>query len=226
MNTEISFAEVMLRKGAELLQDQSDTAVSAAVTAAGAAVDIMARRLAVAAAVDAPLVVHAEDGERPEMFAEAARLAAAPAGERAAALAKARQTERAVVFEFDGTGRLTGNRIVAAVLRPEDRPDLLEAYIAIGRMRNGAAEMTVAPATLRFDAAALGKTLAMIGPVAGTSVHAATAAMAHATGVSALPGHEVSSLPAALIELYWHAFCLSAARASLAVFGTLSRTMH
>ncbi|MBP2316792.1 hypothetical protein [Azospirillum soli] len=223
MNTDIayapdvSFAEVMLRKGAELLQEE---------LAAGpeAAVNIMARRLAVAATVDAPLVVHAEGGERPEMFAEALRLAAAPAGERAVALAEARQAERAVVFEFDATGRLTGNRVVAAVLRPEDRQDLLEAYIAIGRMRNGAAEMTVAPATLRFDAKALAETLSLIGPAAQRSVNAATAAMAHAAGIAALPGHEVTGLPAALVELFWHAVCLSSARTRLTI--PKQRTLH
>ena len=220
---DISFAEVMLRKGAELLQgalpDESAEQPEEAV-------NIMARRLAIAATVDAPLVVHAEGGGRPEMFEEAMRLAGVSAGERAAALAEARQAERAVVFEFDGTGPLTGNRVVAAVLRPEDRPDLLEAYIAIGRLRDGAAQMTVAPATLRFDARALGETLALIGPAAQQSVNAANAAMAHAAGISALPGHEVDSLPGALVALYWHAFCLSSARTRLRPSGPNAPTLH
>jgi len=216
---EISFAEVMLRKGTELLQEAMGEGPEAAV-------DIMARRLAVAATVDAPLVVHAEGGERPEMFAEALRLTSVAAGERAAALAEARQVERAVVFEFDGTGPLTGNRVVAAVLRPEDRQDLLEAYIAIGRMRDGSAQMTVAPATLRLDAKALGETLALIGPAAQKSANAANAAMAHATGIAALPGHEVSGLPAALLTLFWHAFLLSSARARLRPTGPNAPTLH
>ncbi|OPH11698.1 hypothetical protein FE89_32645, partial [Azospirillum brasilense] len=78
---DISFAEVMLRKGAELLQDTPSD------DAAEEAVNIMARRLAIAATMDAPLVVHAEGGGRPEMFEEAMRLAGVSAGERAAALA-------------------------------------------------------------------------------------------------------------------------------------------
>ncbi len=217
MDTDISFAEVILRKGAELLQEEIPAGREATV-------DIMARRLAVAATVDAPLVVHTEGGGRPELFDEAVRLAAAPAGERAVALAEARQAERAVLFEFDGTGRLTGNRVVVAVIRPEEREDLLEAYVAIGRMRNGAAEMTVAPATLRFDAAALGRTLALIGSAAHNSVNAATAAMAHAAAVAALPGHEVTGLPPALLELFWHALRLSSARARLGAPRT--RTLH
>ncbi len=221
---EFSFAEVMLRKGAELLQEQM--APEHMVEGPEEAVNIMARRLAVAATVDAPLVVHAEGGERPELFAEAARLTGVSAGERAAALAEARQAERAVVFEFDGTGPLTGNRVVAAVLRPEDRQDLLEAYVAIGRMRDGAAQMTVAPATLRFDAKALGQTLALIGPAAQRSVNAANAAMAHAAGIAALPGHAVSGLPAALVALFWHAFLLSSARARLRPTGPNAPTLH
>ncbi|MBP2294500.1 hypothetical protein [Azospirillum rugosum] len=221
---EISFAEVMLRKGAELLQEQM--APEQMVEGPEEAVNIMARRLAVAATVDAPLVVHAEGGERPELFAEAVRLTGVSAGERAAALAEARQAERAVVFEFDGTGPLTGNRVVAAVLRPEDRQDLLEAYVAIGRMRDGAAQMTVAPATLRFDAKALGQTLSLIGPAAQRSVNAANAAMAHAAGIAALPGHEVSGLPAALVALFWHAFLLSSARARLRPTGPNAPTLH
>lgn len=203
---EISFAEVILRKGADLLQREAGAEGEPAV-------DTLARRLAVAATVDAPLVVHAEGGEHPEIFTDAAQLIQAPAGERALVLSMARQTERAVVFEFDGGGPLTGNRVVAAILRPESREDLLEAYVAIGRLRNGAAEMTVAPATLRLDAGALAQTLALIGPAAQASVNAAHAAMAHAARVTPLPGHENAGLPAALLDLFWHACCLSAARA-------------
>ncbi|WP_207459824.1 hypothetical protein [Azospirillum sp. SYSU D00513] len=206
MDGDISFAEVMLRKGAELIEQKE--AVEPTVT-----VDSLARLLATLALTDGPLVIHSEGGAQPELFDEAARLSAKGLGDKVTALATARQAERAVLFEFDGTGPLTGSRVIAAVLRPEAREDLLDAYIAVGRVRNGAAEMTAAPASVRFDAAALARTLEMVGPAVQASANAATAALAHAARVQPLPGQEAPGIPALLLELFWHAFCLSTVRA-------------
>jgi hypothetical protein len=202
----ISFAEMVLRKGAELIEAGGEEPPATPI-------DALARLLAGVAMTDGPLVVHSEGGAGPDLFEEAARLSATAPGGKAAVLAAARQDERAVLFEFDGAGPLTGSRIVAAVLRPEPREDLLEAYVAVGRLRNGAAEMTAAPASVRFDAAALGQTLALIGPAALASVNAATAAMAHASKVQVMPGQDAAGMPAVLVELFWHAFCLTTVRA-------------
>jgi len=202
---EISFAEVILRRGTDLLQgDDGDQPTTT--------VDFLARLLATVAVTDGPLVVHTEEGGSPEMFEEAARIAAGPLAGKAAALADAHQAERAVVFEFDGVGRLSGSRVVAAVLRPEDRDDLLEAYVAVGRLRGETLEMTVAPASVRLDAAALGETLALVGSATGLSANAVGAAMAHASGTYAMAGYDTEEVPAAMVDLCWHAFCLASVR--------------
>ncbi|AWK88716.1 hypothetical protein [Azospirillum thermophilum] len=218
MDTEISFAEAMLRRGAALLEadaaaEAAQRADEAAMAGTGEPLERLARLLAHAAAAEAPLLVFSEGGSRPDLFDEAARQSAAPLTGRVGLLARARQAERAVMFEFDGTGPLTGNRIVAAILRPEERPDLLDAYIAVGRLRGTAAELTVVPAALRFDAAALARTLAMIGAAAERSVNAAGAALGHAASMVAMPGHEQGTAPAALLDLFWHGLTLSSVRA-------------
>lgn len=206
MDNEFSFAEIMLRRGTDLLQGDGDDDTAAST------VDFLARLLATVAVTDGPLVVHTEAGSSAGLFEEAAAVLTGPLSGKASALASARQSERAVVFEFDGVGRLSGSRVIAAVLRPEDREDLLEAYVAVGRLRGPALEMTVAPACVRLDAAALGQTLALVGSAAGLSAHAVGAAMAHASGTHALAGHEVEEVPAVLVDLCWHAFCLTAVR--------------
>ncbi|WP_238474874.1 hypothetical protein [Azospirillum cavernae] len=211
MDTDISFAEAMLRRGAGLLQDAAADAASDAATPTDP-LAFLSRLLATAAATDAPLVVLSEGGH-PDLFDEAARLTAAPLTARIHPLGRLRQTERATMYEFDGGGPLTGNRVVAALLRPEDRADLLDVYVAIGRLRGGAAQLTVAPALLRFDAAALAQTLSLIGEAATRSVNAATAALAHAAAVLPLPGHEEGGMPAPLLDLYWQALTMAAARA-------------
>ncbi|HYD29411.1 MAG TPA: hypothetical protein VEB64_00925 [Azospirillaceae bacterium] len=223
MDNDISFAEALLRKGADLLEGGGNVEERSTL-------DFLARMLATIAMADGPVVVHTQHGGgRPELFEEAARIAAKEPAGKVAALAEARQSERAVVFEFDGLGRLSGSRVVAAVLRPEDREDLLEAYIAVGRLRHGAVEMTAVPAAVRFDAAALSQTLALIGPVGMASVSAATAALAHASEFTAMHGHDVQDVPPALFDLSWHAFSLSSARTRLGGLasdrGTL-RTLH
>ncbi|MBP2299350.1 hypothetical protein [Azospirillum picis] len=205
MDIDISFAEAMLRRGAGLLEDGADAAGSDPFA-------MLARMLAAAAATDAPLVVLSEGGSHPALFDEAARRAGQPLTARLAALAATRQGERATMYEFDGSGPLTGNRIVAALLRPEDRPDLLHVYIAVGRLRGGEAQITVAPALLRFDAAALGQTLGLLGDAVSRSANAATAALAHAAAVMPMAGHEESGMPAALLDLYWHALTLASVR--------------
>lgn len=210
MDIDISFAEAVLRRGAGLLQEENAPAEDAG---GGDPFAFLARLLATAAATDAPLVVLSESGGHPELFDEAVRRAGAPLTARIAQLAATRQNERAAMYEFDGSGPLTGNRVVAALLRPEDRADLLDVYVAVGRLRGGEAQMTVAPALLRFDAAALGKTLGLIGDAAARSVNAATAALAHASAVLPMPGHERDGMPAALLDLYWHALTLAALRA-------------
>ncbi len=210
MDIEISFAEAMLRRGAGLLQAAG--AGEAGADAASDPFEFLARLLATAAATDAPLVVLSEGGH-PGLFDEAARRAAEPVTARVAHLAATRQDERAAMYEFDGSGPLTGNRIVAALLRPEARADLLDVYVAVGRLRGGAAQLTVAPALLRFDAAALARTLDLIGGAAGKSPNAATAALAHAAAVLPMPGHAEGGMPAALLGLYWHALTLAAVRA-------------
>lgn len=216
MDTDISFAEAVLRKGAGLLQS------GAAAEAAGELpLDVLARLLATAAATDAPLVVLSESGGQPDLFDEAARLSATPLTGRVALLAELRQKERAVVYEFDGTGPLTGNRVVAAVLRPEDRKDLLDTYVAVGRLRDGAAQLTAAPASLRFDAAALGQTLSLIGAAAQASQNAAAAALAHASGILAMPGQPADGMPAVLLDLFWHALALSTVRARRDALGAM-----
>ncbi|PWC37433.1 hypothetical protein [Azospirillum sp. TSO35-2] len=206
MDIDISFAEAMLRRGAGLLDSGTDEAGTDPFA-------MLARMLAAAAATDAPLVVLSEGGSHPALFDEAARRAAQPLTARITGLAAARQGERATLYEFDGTGPLTGNRIVAALLRPEERPDLLHVYIAVGRLRGGEAQITVAPALLRFDAAALGQTLGLLGDAVTRSLNAATAALAHASAVLPMAGHEEGGMPAALLDLYWHALTLASVRA-------------
>ncbi len=207
MEIDISFAEAMLRRGADLLAD-SNAEVGAS---GGDPFAHLARLLATAAATDAPLVVLSEGGH-PDLFDAANRRAGEPLTARAAPLAGTRQRERATLYEFDGTGPLTGNRVVAALLRPEDRADLLDVYVAVGRLRGGAAQMTVAPALLRFDAGALSATLGLIGDAASRSVNAATAALGHASAVLPMPGYEEGGMPAALLTLYWHALTLASLR--------------
>lgn len=209
MDIDISFAEAMLRRGAGLLQADAAEGVGGP---GNDPLEFLTRLLATAASTAAPLVVLSEGGH-PELFDEATRRAAAPLTVQVGHFAKARQGERAALYEFDGTGPLTGNRVVAALLRPEDRADLLDVYVAIGRLRGGAAQLTVAPALLRFDAAALGRTLDLIGDAAVRSLNAATAALAHASSVRPMPGHEEGALPTALLGLYWHALTLAAVRA-------------
>ncbi len=205
MDNEFSFAEIMLRRGTDLLQgDEGDGPATT--------VDFMARLLATVAVTEGPLVVHTEGGGSPEMFEEAARISAGPLSGKAAILADARLSERAVVFEFDGVGRLSDSRVVAAVLRPEDRDDLLEAYVAVGRLRGETLEMTVAPASVRLDAGALGQTLALVGAATGLSANAIGAAMAHASGTYAMAGYDTEEVPAAMVDLCWHAFCLTSIR--------------
>ncbi|HYH22477.1 MAG TPA: hypothetical protein VD995_28030 [Azospirillum sp.] len=207
MENDISFAEILLRRGTDLLQgdedgdDESETVV-----------DFLARLLATVALTDGPLVVQTEAGGDPTIFEEAARVAMGSLADKATVLAATRQVERAVVFEFDGVGRLSGSRVITAVLRPEDRNDLLEAYVAVGRLRNATLEMTVAPATVRLDAGALGQTLELLGSAASLSANAIGAAMAHASGTHALEGHDVSEVPAAMVDLCWHGFCLASVR--------------
>lgn len=212
MDNEFSFAEIMLRRGTDLLQGSDGNEPASTV-------DFMARLLATLAVTDGPLIVHTEGGGSPEMFEEAARVCAGPLSGKAAALAGARQLERAVVFEFDGVGRLSGSRVVAAVLRPEDREDLLEAYVAVGRLRGDSLEMTVAPASVRLDAAALGQTLALVGAATGLSANAIGAAMAHASGTHAMAGYDTEEVPAAMVDLCWHAFCLASVRSRRAADG-------
>lgn len=224
MDTDISFAEAVLRQGAGMLQSGAP-----AETAQELPLDVLARLLATAAATDSPLVVLSEGGGQPELFDEAARLSASPLTGRVALLAAVRQAERAVVFEFDGTGPLTGNRVVAAVLRPEDRQDLLDTYVAVGRLRDGVAQLTAAPASLRFDAAALGQTLALIGTAAQASQNAAAAALGHAARVLPMPGqpadgspgHPAGGMPAVLLDLFWHALALAAVRARREALGAM-----
>ncbi|MBP2228855.1 hypothetical protein J2847_002147 [Azospirillum agricola] len=212
MDIDISFAEAMLRRGAGLLQEtEAAEGGRADALAGGEPFAFLARLLATAAATDAPLVVLSEGGH-PDLFDTAGRRAGEPLGARAGRLAATRQAERATMYEFDGTGPLTGNRIVAALLRPEDRDDLLDVYVAVGRLRGGEAQLTVAPALLRFDAAALGTTLGLIGDAALRSVNAATAALAHASAILPMPGHEEGGMPAALLDLYWHALTLASVR--------------
>ncbi|HYF84981.1 hypothetical protein [Azospirillum sp.] len=206
MDIDISFAEAMLRRGAGLLETGPEEAASDPFA-------VVARLLAAAAATDAPLVVLSEGGSHPALFDEAARRAGEPLTARLAGLAATRQGERATMYEFDGTGPLTGNRIVAALLRPEDRPDLLHVYIAVGRLRGGEAQITVAPALLRFDAAALAQTLGLLGDAVSRSPNAATAALAHAAAILPMEGHEQGGMPAALLDLYWHALTLASVRA-------------
>ncbi|CAO3434700.1 hypothetical protein [Azospirillum doebereinerae] len=210
MDIDISFAEAMLRRGAGLLQED---APADGAKGGGDPFAFLARLLATAAATDAPLVVLSEGGGHPELFDEANRRAGEPLTVRVTRLAATRQSERAAMYEFDGTGPLTGNRVVAALLRPEDRADLLDVYLAVGRLRGGEAQMTVAPALLRFDAAALNQTLGLIGEAASRSVNAATASLAHAAAVLPMPGHEEGGMPAALLDLYWHALTLASVRA-------------
>lgn len=205
MDNDFSFAEIMLRRGTDLLQGDQDGQPPTTV-------DFLARLLATVAVTEGPLIVHTEDGGSPELFDEAARISAGPLSGKAAALAGARQSERGVVFEFDGIGRLSGSRVVAAVLRPEDRDDLLEAYVAVGRLRGDTLEMTVAPASVRLDAAALGQTLALVGAATGLSANAIGAAMAHASGTYAMAGYDTEEVPAAMVDLCWHAFCLTSVR--------------
>lgn len=204
MDIEISFAEAMLRRGADLLGD-------ADAPDADDPFAHLARLLATAAATDAPLVVLSEAGH-PDLFEAANRRSGEPPTARVAPLAGTCQGERATLYEFDGTGPLTGNRVLAALLRPEDRTDLLDVYVAVGRLRGGAAQMTVAPALLRFDAGALAATLDLIGDAASRSVNAATAALAHASRVLPMPGHETGGMPAALLDLYWHGLTLASVR--------------
>ncbi|MGQ9371464.1 hypothetical protein [Azospirillum sp. ST 5-10] len=218
---EISFAELIVRRGAELLEAEVEGDDGADVElemeaddpAAQSPVDFMARLLATVAITDGPLVIHMEGGGHPEIFEEAADITTGMPGDKVAALAGARQPERAVVFEFDPVGQLAGSRAVVAVLRPEDRDDLLEAYVAVGRLRANAAEITVAPIVVRLDARALGQTLDLIGPVGRSSVNAIGAAMAHASQTHVLPGQDASDVPPVIVDLCWHAFCLSAVRA-------------
>lgn len=205
MDNEFSFAEIMLRRGTDLLQGTQDDQPPTTV-------DFMARLLATVAVTEGPLIVHTEGGGNPELFDEAARISAGPLPDKAAILAGARQSERGVVFEFDGVGRLSGSRVVAAVLRPEERDDLLEAYVAVGRLRGETLEMTVAPASVRLDAAALGQTLALVGAATGLSANAIGAAMAHASGTYAMAGYDTEEVPAAMVDLCWHAFCLTSVR--------------
>ena len=211
MDNDISFAEAMLRRGAGLLEARVEQGAEEAGTDPFA---VLARLLAAAAATDAPLVVLSEGGSHPALFDEAARRAGEPLTARLAGLAATRQGERATMYEFDGTGPLTGNRIVAALLRPEERPDLLHVYIAVGRLRGGEAQITVPPALLRFDAAALGQTLGLLGDAVSRSPNAATAALAHAAAVLPMEGHEQGGMPAALLDLYWHALTLASVRAA------------
>lgn len=210
MDIDISFAEAMLRRGAGLLQDVD--APAGAPNDARDSLAHLARLLATAAATDAPLVVLSEAGH-PDLFDAANRRAGEPLTARVAPLAGTSQRERATLYEFDGTGPLTGNRVLAAVLRPEDRANLLDVYVAVGRLRGGEAQMTVAPALLRFDAGALSATLGLIGDAAARSVNAATAALAHASRVLPMPGPEAGGMPAALLELYWHGLTLASVRA-------------
>lgn len=207
MDIDISFAEAVLRRGAGLLEAEAEAGEAGTDPFA-----VLARLLAAAAATDAPLVVLSEGGSHPALFDEANRRAVEPLTARLAGLAATRQGERATMYEFDGTGPLTGNRIVAALLRPEDRPDLLHVYIAVGRLRGGEAQITVPPALLRFDAAALGQTLGLLGDAVSRSANAATAALAHAAAILPMEGHEEGGMPAALLDLYWHALTLASVR--------------
>jgi len=218
LDDDISFAEIILRRGTDLLQGTGEDEPLTTV-------DFMARLLATVAMTDGPLVVHTEGGGSPEMFEEAARISAGSLAGKAAVLADAKQSERAVVFEFDGVGRLSGSRVVAAVLRPEDRADLLEAYVAVGRLRGDTLEMTVAPASVRFDAAALGQTLELVGSATGLSATAVGAAMAHASGTYAMAGYDTEEVPAAMVDLCWHAFCLTSVRGRRAGEGRAT-TVH
>lgn len=214
MDTDISFAEALLRRGADLLQEMAQDSTQAGA-GQGAGTDPLAhlvRLLATAAATDAPLVVMTEGGHA-DLFDAAARQTAVPLTDRVRSLAAARQIERATLYEFDGHGPLTGNRIVAALIRPEDRKDLLDVYVAIGRLRGGAAQLTVAPARLRFDAAALAQTLSLLGDAASRSTNAANAALAHAATILPLPGHEDGGMPAPLLDLYWQGLTLATVRA-------------
>ncbi|WP_051341516.1 hypothetical protein [Azospirillum halopraeferens] len=225
---EISFAELIVRRGAELLEAASDGDDTDPDEAADAGpVDAMARLLATVAITDGPLVIHMEGGGHTDIFEEAAGITVGGPGDKVTTLAEARQPERAVVFEFDPVGQLAGSRAVVAVVRPEDRHDLLEAYVAVGRLRGNAAELTVAPVTVRLDARALGHTLDLIGPVGRTSVNAIGAAMAHASQTRVLPGQDASDVPPVVIDLCWHAFCLSAVRARRTPdAGPVSPTIH
>ncbi|HEY0833944.1 MAG TPA: hypothetical protein VGE72_08570 [Azospirillum sp.] len=222
MENDISFAEILLRRGTDLLQSDADDDDSETV------VDFLARLLATVALTDGPLVVQTEAGGDPTIFEEAARVATGSLADKATVLAAAKQVERAVVFEFDGVGRLSGSRVITAVLRPEDRNDLLEAYVAVGRLRNATLEMTVAPATVRLDAGALGQTLDLLGSATSLSANAIGAAMAHASGTHALEGHDVSEVPAAMVDLCWHGFCLASVRGRNTAFcGVKGRvTLH
>lgn len=210
MDTDISFAEALLRRGADLLQAMAQD--SAEVETDTDPLAHLARLLATAAATDAPLVVLTEGGHA-DLFDAATRQTAIPLTDRVRPLAAARQAERATLYEFDGHGPLTGNRVVAALIRPEDRKDLLDVYVAIGRLRGGAAQLTVAPARLRFDAAALAQTLSLLGDAASRSVNAAHAALAHAATILPLPGHEDGGMPAPLLDLYWQGLTLATVRA-------------
>ena len=213
MDIDISFAEAMLRRGAGLLEAEAGAADTDDPFA------VLARLLAAAAATDAPLVVLSEGGSHPALFDEANRRAAEPLTARLAGLAATRQGERAAMYEFDGTGPLTGNRIVAALLRPEERSDLLHVYIAVGRLRGGEAQITVPPALLRFDAAALGQTLGLLGDAVSRSPNAA---LAHAAAILPMKGHEEGGMPAALLDLYWHALTLASVRAAGGAAGGLA----
>lgn len=205
LDQEISFAEIILRRGTDLLQGTQGEEPTTTV-------DFLARLLATVAVTDGPLIVHTEEGGNPDLFEEAARIAAGPLTGKAAILADARQAERAVVFEFDGAGRMSGSRVVAAVLRPEERDDLLEAYVAVGRLRGETLEMTVSPASVRLDAGALGETLALVGSATGLSTNAIGAALAHASGTYAMAGYDTEEVPASMVDLCWHAFCLASVR--------------
>lgn len=222
---DLRFAELLLQRGVTLLQeenrqqDRPDMKENSGDGETVPPVDLLARRLALAATVEAPLVSISEDGEQPEVFARGRQLIVAEPPERALTLAGLMQPERAVMFEFDGTGPLTGNRVVAAVLRPEGRHDLVESWIAIGRLREGTAQMTVAPAVLRFDAAALAATLSMIAAAGRPSSNAANAALGHASRI--IPMAELTgtaeppaSLPVSVIDLYWQAIALAVSRGS------------
>lgn len=205
MGSDLVFAELLLARGAELLNRKREPRT---------ALDHLARLLAVATR-DEDVMVHVPGHATRHLYREADRIASSTPAQRAAAMAAARQDERVVVYEMEGVGVLGGSHVIAVVVRFDDeRDDRLDVFLALGEATEDGLRMAAAPSVMRLDARALHDAMAALGPQRLRNPLAVEAALEQASEERPVPDAEDFQGDVIIMrELFFQAYVLASVRA-------------